>query len=86
VAPISLQGILETAPFMEGITYNTKPDGTQLFMRPSDLEDRRGGYARTPEEVEVRRFGVRSQKEVSQEMLLTLCSRVRLPLTRSLES
>lgn len=64
VAPVGLQGLLETAPFMEGITYNTRPDGTKVFMKNSDLADRRGGYARTPEEVAVRQWGVRSQKEV----------------------
>ena len=63
-APVGLQGLLETAPFMEGITYNTKPDGTKVFMKNSDLEDRSGTYARTPEEVNIRKWGVRSQKEV----------------------
>jgi GNAT superfamily N-acetyltransferase len=64
VAPVGLQGLLETAPFMKDITYVERPDGTNVYMRTSDLKDRKGGYARTPEENEMRKFGVRSQKEV----------------------
>lgn len=64
VAPVGLQGLLETAPFMKDITYVERPDGTKVYMRASDLKDRKGGYARTPEETEMRKFGVRSQKEV----------------------
>lgn len=64
VAPVGLQGALETAPFMKDITYVTRPDGTRVYQRASDLMDRRGGYARTPEEDEIRQLGIRSQKEV----------------------
>lgn len=64
VAPVGLQGLLEQAPFMEGITYVTREDGKKLFMKNSDLADRKGGYVRTPEEQAVRNWGIRSQQEV----------------------
>lgn len=64
VAPVGLQGALETAPFMKDVTYVTRPDGTRVYQRASDLADRRGGYARTPEEDSIRQLGIRSQKEV----------------------
>jgi hypothetical protein len=64
-SPVGLQGLLETAPFMEGITYNTLPNGDKVFNTTSDLVDRKGAYARSPEEVAVRKWGVRSQEEVA---------------------
>lgn len=64
VVPVGLQGFLETQPFMEGITFNERPDGTRTYMKNSDLSDRRGGYTRTPDEDAVRAWGIRSQKEV----------------------
>ena len=60
VAPVGLQGALETAPFMEGITHN----GAN-YLRSTDLADRKGGYVRTPEEEAIRKWGFRSQKEVA---------------------
>lgn len=63
-APVGLQGLLETAPFMEGYTYVTKPDGTKVFMKNSDLQDMKGSYARSEDEVAIRKWGLRSQREV----------------------
>lgn len=64
VAPVGLQGALETAPFMEGITHNQTPNGAN-YLRSTDLADRKGGYVRTPEEESLRKWGFRSQKEVA---------------------
>lgn len=64
VAPVGLQGALETAPFMEGITHN-QVEGGANYLRSTDLADRKGGYVRTPEEEAIRRWGFRSQKEVA---------------------
>lgn len=67
VAPAGLAGALETAPFMEGHTYDkrTLGDGTEQFVskRMSDLEDHRGVYARSQEEQNLRAKGFRSQAE-----------------------
>ena len=64
--PVGLQGLLETAPFMEGITYDTREDGTQVFRKSSDLADQQAVIARTPEEAAVRKWGLRSQREVME--------------------
>lgn len=63
VAPVGLQGALETAPFMEGTTYNQTKNGPN-YLRSTDLADRKGGYIRDPKEESLRRWGFRSQKEV----------------------
>lgn len=69
VAPVGLQGALETSEMMEGTTYNRTPQGNN-YLRSSNLEDRKGGYTRTPEEESLRRWGFRSQKEVvTRDML-----------------
>ena len=62
--PVGLQGLLETQDFMKDYTFVERPDGTKVFMKTKDIADRKGGYARTPEEVKMRAFGLRSQKEV----------------------
>lgn len=62
--PTGLQGLVETLAPMEDFTYVTRPDGTKVFMKSKDLEERKGGYARTPEEIAMRKWGLRSQKEV----------------------
>lgn len=67
--PVGLQGLLETAPFMEGITYNTNERGEKVFTKTSDLQDRKGVITRTPEEVAVRQWGLRPQREVSERAL-----------------
>lgn len=82
VAPVGLQGLLETAPFMKDITYVQRPDGSTVFMRNSDLKDRRGGYERTPEEIEVRKYGVRSQKEVLTRDIAYSTSQANQALTK----
>jgi len=62
--PTGLQGLLETAPFMKDHTFIERPDGKKVFMKTTDLAAREGKYARTPEEIAARRWGLRSQKEV----------------------
>jgi hypothetical protein len=62
--PTGLQGLFETAGIMKDHTYVERPDGTKVFMKTSDLAAREGKYARTPEEVAMRKWGLRSQKEV----------------------
>ena len=80
--PVGLQGLLETAPFMKDHTYVERPDGTKVFMKTSDLADRKGGYARTPEEVDVRKWGVRSQAEVKARDVGYATSSANMSLTR----
>lgn len=63
-APVGLQGLLEQSGIMEGHTYNVNDKGEKVFLKNSDLADRSGTYARTPEEETIRNWGVRSQKEV----------------------
>jgi hypothetical protein len=62
--PVGLQGLLETQDFMKDQTFVVRPDGTKVFMKTKDIADRKGGYARTPEEIAMRKWGLRSQKEV----------------------
>lgn len=62
--PPGLQGNLETAPFMEGITHNKRPDGTNTYVRPTKLAEHEGLVNRTPADETLRKFGLRSQREV----------------------
>lgn len=62
--PVGLQGLLETSGIMKGHTYVETPDGRIIAKKTSDLSAREGTYERTPEEVQARRWGLRSQKEV----------------------
>lgn len=62
--PTGLQGWLETQPFMKDITFVENADGTKTFMKTSDLADRKGGYTRNEDEVNIRKWGLRSQQEV----------------------
>ncbi len=61
--PPGLQGLLETHPSMEGTTFEKRPDGN-AYQRPGDLEDHKATYVRTPKEEMMRKFGLRSQREV----------------------
>lgn len=63
-APVGLAGLLETSPMMEGHTYTNRPDGTQLSMKVKGLASRNASYARTPQDVTIRKAGIRSQGEV----------------------
>jgi hypothetical protein len=63
VAPVGAQGLLETAPFMQGKTYEKRGDNF-LAQRTGDIEDHRGIYLRTPEEQSMRKWSLRSQSEV----------------------
>jgi hypothetical protein len=62
-APVGAQGLLETAPFMQGKTYEKRGDKF-LAQRTGDIEDHRGIYLRSPEEQSMRKYGMRSQSEV----------------------
>lgn len=63
VTPTGLQGLMETEVFRDENAIDRK-DGTTLYKKASDLADRQGQYARTPEEETLRKLGLRSQKEV----------------------
>jgi hypothetical protein len=63
VTPTGLQGLMETEVFRDQNAID-RPDGTTLYKKASDLADRQGQYARTPEEESMRKLGLRSQKEV----------------------
>jgi hypothetical protein len=63
VTPTGLQGLMETEVFRDQNAID-RPDGTTLYKKASDLADRQGQYARTPEEETMRKLGLRSQKEV----------------------
>jgi hypothetical protein len=71
--PPGVQGLLEQAPFMEGITYDKRQraDGTQenVYNRPGNLQSHTGVVTLTPGEETMRNFGLRSQREaVEREM------------------
>lgn len=62
--PSGLQGLLETAPFMENISHTTDADGNQTAFKTTDLVDRNATTVRTPEDIAKRQLGLRSQDEV----------------------
>jgi hypothetical protein len=64
VVPTGLQGLLETSPIMKDHTFTVRPDGTVVAQKTTDLAARKGAYERTQEEINARRWGLRSQKEV----------------------
>jgi hypothetical protein len=65
ILPPGLVGAVETSPMMEGHTYNKRPDqGVNTYMRSTKLEDRSGLVNRTPDDEALRKFGLRSTKEV----------------------
>ena len=83
VSPVGLQGLLETAPFMKGYTHEVNPEtGRTVFFKTSDLADRKAGYERSPEEITVRKFGVRSQKEVKERDVSYATSYANQALTK----
>jgi hypothetical protein len=62
--PPGLQGALEQAPFMEGITHERRANGDMVPQRPADIEAKLGVNIRHPNEQKIRNFGLRSQREV----------------------
>lgn len=83
VSPVGLQGLLETAPFMKGYTHEVDPEtGRTVFFKTSDLADRKGAYERSPEEIAVRQWGVRSQKEVKTRDVAYATSSANLALEK----
>ena len=64
LTPPGLQGLLETAPFMEGVTFSKDAEGKPVFFTSTDLADKKGAYARDEKEITQRKWGFRSQKEV----------------------
>lgn len=83
VTPVGLQGLLETAPFMKGYTHEVDPEtGRTVFFKTSDLADRKGAYERSPEEIAVRQWGVRSQKEVKTRDVAYATSSANLTLEK----
>ena len=65
--PVGLAGLLETSGIMKDHTYIVKPDGTKVFMKTSDLAKRDASVSRTPGEETIRKFGLRSQREVVEK-------------------
>jgi lysozyme len=69
VAPVGLQGALETSPMMEGKTFEIRQTDKGLekvYQRSSNMEAHSGEYTRTNREEQLRRFGLRDQEEVLQ--------------------
>jgi len=66
-SPVGLQGLLETSGVMKDHTYVTRPDGSKVFMKTTDLAKREGSVTRTPEEETIRKFGLRSQREIVEK-------------------
>jgi hypothetical protein len=52
---------------MKDHTYVTRPDGTKVFMKSTDLAAREGSVTRTPAEESIRKWGLRSQREVTEK-------------------
>jgi len=67
VAPVGLAGLLESADFMKDHTYTTRPDGTKVYVKTNDLAARMATITRSPEEDAVRKWGLRSQREVVEK-------------------
>lgn len=70
-APAGLQGLLETAPFMEGHTYNTRineqtGERTTVPMRTTKLGERSGLIERNANDEAIRKWGLRSTREMAQ--------------------
>lgn len=80
--PVGLQGLLETSGIMKDHTYVELEDGTKTFLKNSDLADRKGGYTRTPDEVETRKWGLRSQQEVMSREVAYANSSANQALTK----
>lgn len=78
VAPVGLQGALETSPMMEGKTWvrrnrvdpeTGEPINEKVYQRGSDIEAHSGEYTRNDRQEMMRRFGLRDQNEVLQRDL-----------------
>jgi len=65
ILPTGISGGLETSDITKDTTYTTRADGNRLYNQSSKLADRVGSYERTPMEDTMRKFGIRSQKEIS---------------------
>lgn len=59
--PGSLPGLAETTMFRDEASHQ---NGNERMYLRGDLNDRKAGYSRTPEEETIRKFGLRSQREV----------------------
>lgn len=73
-APPGLQGLLETAPFMEGATWDNRSNPTtgqqeRIYGRPGNVAEHLGVVTRNPEEETLRKFGLRSQREAVEREL-----------------
>lgn len=66
--PSGLQGLMETGPLKKQMSV-TKEDGTTVYKKTSNLEDRQGQITRTPGEETIRALGLRSQREVMEKDL-----------------
>ena len=62
--PAGLQGVFEMADINEGLTYNRGPNDTKGVYKTSDVGSQQVMYWRTPEEQSMRKFGIKSYKEM----------------------
>jgi hypothetical protein len=61
--PVGLQGLLETT-LLEDMLKAERKDGSVVWKKTSDMADRDGKFVRTQDDVDIRRWGLRSQNEV----------------------
>jgi hypothetical protein len=61
--PVGLQGLLETT-ILDDMLKAERKDGSVVWRKTSDMADREGKFVRTQDDVDIRRWGLRSQNEV----------------------
>lgn len=69
LTPSGLQGYLETGPLQDFVSVPHKDKTTgeevsRIVARPRDMSDPTGIFERTPEEANIRKWGMRAQSEV----------------------
>lgn len=67
VALSGLQGGLETGPLKDQTSVVNQETKERIYGNPRDLADRKGQVSRTPEEENLRKWGLRSQREVVEK-------------------
>lgn len=67
VTPTGLQGALETGPLQDQTSVLNEQTGQRVYGSTRNLADRKGMVSRTPEEETIRKWGLRSQREVVEK-------------------
>lgn len=62
LAPSGLQGLLETGPLQDFVSVPREDN--RVVARPRNMSDSTGIFERTPEEANIRKWGMRAQSEV----------------------